>query len=483
MTKLDSFSNIRERLLKGELKVFDLCKDLIEEIRSKNDFNIFLEIFETSALEKAKEVDKKVQEGSAGSLAGMIVSIKDNICYKGHTVSSSSHILESFESLFSSTVVDRLLAEDAIIIGRTNCDEFAMGSSNENSFFGPVKNPLNPAKTPGGSSGGAAASVAAGLCHIALGSDTGGSIRQPASFTGTIGLKPTYGRVSRHGLVAYSSSMDQIGPLGTDLRDIALVMEVISGGDEFDSTCSSRLVPKYSASLSTEKKKYKLAFLDSHLNHEGLSKEVKSRTEELINSLKEEGHEVEVEKFDLLDQLVPIYQVISTAEASSNLARYDGIHFGHRSKEATDLYTTYVKSRTEGFGKEVKRRIMLGTYVLSEGYYDAYFGKAQKVRRLVKDRTNEILDKFDFIISPTTPHTAFDLGAQTDDPIKMYLEDIFTVQANLAGIPSISLPLGESDHMPFGIQLMGKSFEEQELMSFSNYLINTAAFKSAAIQP
>ena len=450
----------------------DLCTDLIEQIKTKSELNIFLEVFEESALAKAEEVQQKAKEGNAGKLAGMIISIKDNICYKGHKISSSSLILDGFESLFSSTVVERLLAEDAIIIGRTNCDEFAMGASNENSYFGAVKNPLDPSRTPGGSSGGAAASVAADLCHVALGSDTGGSIRQPASFTGTVGLKPTYGRVSRHGLIAYGSSLDQIGPIARNVSDISLVMEVMAGADQYDSTCSSRDVPSFISEINKGDKKYRIAVLNSHLEHAGLSEDVRRRTEEIIDLLKSEGHEVGFEDFDLLDQLVPIYQVISTAEASSNLARYDGIHFGYRSKEATDLLSTYVKSRSEGFGREVKRRIMLGTYVLSEGYYNAYFGKAQKVRRLVADRTNQILEEYDFILSPTTPHSAFKLGSQNEDPIKMYLEDIFTVQANLTGLPSISLPLGVSNNMPFGMQLMSASFSEIELLSFSNELIN-----------
>lgn len=477
---IDSFSSLRERIVKAELSMVQYCEDLFKKIGSQSNLNIFLETFEESALAKAKEVDVKLRKGEAGKLGGMIISIKDNICYQGHKVSSSSRILENFESLFSSTVVERLLAEDAIIIGRTNCDEFAMGSSNENSYFGPVKNPLDISKTPGGSSGGAAASVAAGFCHVALGSDTGGSIRQPASFTGTIGLKPTYGRVSRHGLVAYGSSLDQIGPIANHIEDIALVMEVMAGKDEYDSTVSAKKVDSYT-DLKKSKPAYKLAFLDCHYSHEGLSDDVRKASLELFDKLRKEGHTVEEVSFDLMEQLVPVYQVISTAEASSNLARYDGIHFGYRSQEATDLYTTYARSRTEGFGREVKRRIMLGTYVLSEGYYDAYFGKAQKVRNLVKKRTEDILSDYDLIISPTTPHSAFPLGSQTEDPIKMYLEDIYTVQANLAGVPSISIPLAESSGMPFGIQLMGRSFEEKELLAFSKELINIISFKNRTV--
>ena len=474
-----NLGDIRNDIESEQLSCVELVNNYLANIKESEDLNIFLEVFNESALESAKGVDKKIKEGTAGKLAGMVISIKDNICYKGHKVSASSKILEGFESLYSSTVVDRILKEDGIIIGRTNCDEFAMGSSNENSFYGNVKNPVKSNLTPGGSSGGAASSVAANLCLLALGSDTGGSIRQPASFTGTIGLKPTYGMVSRHGLIAYASSFDQIGPIANSIADINLILSVIAGKDEYDSTLS-KSSNYYLKDLSQEGGKKKIAYLDCYLNHSGINKEVKAKTEEVIDSLKSMGHEVEMVDFDLLDQLVPTYYVITTAEASSNLARYDGIHFGYRSENAFDLESTYLKSRSEGFGPEVKRRIMLGTYVLSAGYYDAYFTKAQKVRRLVKNKTKEILKENDFIISPTTPHPAFELGSQNQDPIKMYLEDIFTVQANLSGNPAISLPIGRtSSGLPFGIQLMADDFEEKSLLDFSDNLINNFALKKA----
>lgn len=480
MKNYRSLREVKSDLKSGKITCIQLTKDYLAQINEKKDFNIFLETFDESALAKAQEVDEKIKNQTAGKLAGMVLSIKDNICYQGHKVSASSKILDDFESLYSATVVERLLAEDAIIIGRTNCDEFAMGSSNENSAFGSVKHPNFLDKVPGGSSGGAAASVAAGLCLAALGSDTGGSIRQPASFCGNIGLKPTYGRISRHGLIAYASSFDQIGPFTNTIEDSAILMEVMAGKDEYDSTLSAREVPKYSKGLdnpSNEKKK--IAYLDCYVEHEGLNEEVKQKTVDLIESLKNEGHTVEKISFDLLEQLVPAYYVLTTAEASSNLARYDGVHFGYRSPNATDLLSTYVKSRSEGFGAEVKRRIMLGTYVLSAGYYDAYYSKAQKVRRIVKDQSRAILAEYDFIISPTTPHPAFDLNAQVDDPIKMYLEDIFTVQANLAGLPAISLPLGKTKaDLPFGIQLMTDVFQEEKLLSFSKELMNTYSLKS-----
>lgn len=475
MNKFSSFVNVQKQLKNNEVSCVELLNYFLEKIESTKSLNAFIEVFNESALAKAKQVDEKLKAGTAGKLAGLIISIKDNIAYQGHGLSASSKMLENFESLYSSTAIERLLAEDAIIIGRTNCDEFAMGSSNETSYFGTVKNPLNETTVPGGSSGGAAASVAGGLCMAALGSDTGGSIRQPASFTGTVGLKPTYGRISRHGLIAFGSSFDQIGPFTNNLEDAALIMEVISGKDEFDSTASQKDVPNYSQNLEDNKPK-KIAYFDCYVNHEGLDPEIRERMLEVIEKLKADGHEVEEIGFDYLDVVVPTYYVLTTAEASSNLARYDGIHFGYRSENATDLESTYVLSRSEGFGREVKRRIMLGTYVLSAGYYDAYYTKAQKVRRLVRDTTNKVLEEYDFIISPTSPNTAFEIGAQKDDQIKMYLEDIYTVQANLAGVPAISLPLGQSkNNMPFGIQLMSKGFSEQKLLAFSNTLFNKFA--------
>lgn len=466
-------SDLHNDLLSGKITCEALTKYFISKAKKHTDLNIFLELFESSAIKKAEEVDEKIRKGTQGKLAGLIVSIKDNICYQGHKVSASSKILEGFESLYSATVTERLLEEDAIIIGRTNCDEFAMGSSNENSFYKPVKNPINFSKVPGGSSGGSAASVTAGLAMASLGSDTGGSIRQPASFCGNIGLKPTYGRVSRHGLLAYASSFDQIGPFTNDIETAAAILEVIAGKDEFDSTLSERVVEKYSDLLNNEVSPKKIAYLSCYIEHDGLDSEVKQKLIDTLEALKAKGHVVEKIDFDYLDQLVPAYYVLTTAEASSNLARYDGVHFGYRSPNATDLESTYLKSRSEGFGPEVKRRIMLGTFVLSSGYYDAYYTKAQKVRRLIQEKTKAIFDDFDFIISPTTPHPAFDLGSQNQDPIKMYLEDIFTVQSNLAGIPSISLPLGQhSNGLPFGIQLMAPSFKEGELLQFSKYMIN-----------
>lgn len=466
-----SFFNIttlQADLKGGKISCSALVEQALSAISEKKHLNAFLEVFEASAKEAAKRTDEKIKMGTAGKLAGVIIGLKDNICYKGHKVSASSKILEGFESLYSATVVEKLLAEDAIIIGRTNCDEFAMGSSNENSAFGNVLNPLNEKCVPGGSSGGAAVAVAANLCHVTLGSDTGGSIRQPASFTGTVGFKPTYGRVSRYGLIAYASSFDQIGPITKTVDDAAIIMEIISGLDKNDNTSSSKKVDSYSKELLTDKK-YKIAYLKECVEAEGIDPEVKQAVLKQIEWLKSKGHTVEAVSFPYLEFLVPTYYVLTTAEASSNLSRFDGIHYGFRSKNATDLESTYKKSRSEGFGKEVKRRIMLGTFVLSAGYYDAYYSKGQKVRRIIHEKTKEIFNTYDFILTPSTPGTAFEFGKNSADPIKMYLEDIFTVQANIAGVPAISVPCGKhSNGLPIGLQFMANYFEEAKLLNLAS---------------
>ena len=464
-----TFSDIQAALDKG-VEVTAIVDFYLEAIEDRKDLNAFLEVFVEDAKQQASEVDTKIKDGTAGRLAGMVIGIKDNICYKGHRVSAASKILEGFESIYSATVIDRLLAEDAIIIGRLNCDEFAMGSSNENSAYGAVKNAINEDYVPGGSSGGSATAVAANLCTVALGSDTGGSIRQPASFTGTVGLKPTYGRISRYGLIAYASSFDQIGPFANNVEDVALVTEIMAGKDEFDSTTSSKAV----ASLTPAplKEKLKVAYIKECLDSDGIDSEIKKRIEQLINCLRADGHELIPVSFPYLEYMVPTYYVLTTAEASSNLARFDGVHYGYRSSEAVGVDETYTKSRTEGFGAEVKRRIMTGTFVLSHGYYDAYYAKAQKVRRLIQNRTKEILEKNDFILLPTTPTTAFPIN-EVKDPIQMYLQDIFTVHANLSGNPAISIPIGNhSNGMPYGMQLMGRHFEEKELLNAAHFLMD-----------
>jgi aspartyl-tRNA(Asn)/glutamyl-tRNA(Gln) amidotransferase subunit A len=469
--RYQSLTSIRSELASGALSLEALVRYYLDRTESYSHLNAMLEVWGEEALEDARRIQQKWNDGTAGKLAGMVIAIKDNICYKGHRVSASSRILEGFESLFHSTVVERLLAEDAIIIGRCNCDEFAMGSSNENSAFGPVQNPLDTARVPGGSSGGSAAAVAADMCLAALGSDTGGSIRQPASLTGTVGLKPSYGRISRHGLIAYASSFDQIGPMTSSVEDAALLLEVMAGPDDFDSTASQQPPEKYSE-LSAEIPAQRIAVLRDCYESPGLNAEVKARLDELIIALQSEGHVVDFVDFPYLDYIVPTYYVLTTAEASSNLARFDGIHYGYRSKEAAGIEATYRKSRSEGFGPEVKRRIMLGTFVLSSGYYDAYYTRAQRVRQMIRTATNEILSGYSFILTPTTTNEAFALGDNVKDPIAMYLEDIFTVQANLAGVPAISLPLGKkSSGMPFGIQIMARWGAEAPMLNFSHYLM------------
>ncbi len=471
MTPKASISQIRKNLVSGTTTCQKVVQDFINRIEEKKKINAFLEIFHESALNKAKEIDEKIKNSlPVGKLAGAVIAIKDNICYKDHKVSASSKILGTFSSLYNSTVVERLLKEDAIIIGRTNCDEFAMGSSNENSAFGNVLNPHDTSRVPGGSSGGSTAAVAANLCHAALGSDTGGSIRQPASFCGVVGLKPTYGLVSRWGLIAYASSFDQIGPLTHTVEDAELLLDIISGSDEYDSTCVAPQKKNEQAKNASSSPK-KIAYLKDCIENNSLNPEVKKRIETIISQLKEQGHTVEPVEFPFLDYVVPAYYVLTTAEASSNLSRFDGIRYGYRSKNATDIESTYKKSRSEGFGAEVKRRIMLGTFVLSSGYYDAYYSKAQKVRRVLCNKTNDILKDYDFILLPTTPNTAFKHG-EVKDPIQMYLEDIFTVLANLTGLPAISLPVGvHSNGLPFGAQLIGKKFDDQYLLSFSKEIM------------
>jgi len=468
----NSYSELKTALFNNSTTCEKVVKDYIATIEAKKHLNAFLEVFEETALAKAKEVDEKIANGTAGKLAGFVIGLKDNLCYKNHKVSASSKILEGFESVFTATAVENLLKEDVIIIGRLNCDEFAMGSSNENSSKGNVLNPIQEDKVPGGSSGGSATAVKAKLCLAALGTDTGGSIRQPASFCGIVGLKPTYGRISRYGLLAYASSFDQIGPLTNTVKDSALLLEVMAGKDENDSTSSHEKVTNYS-DIESDNKKMRIGIPKEVLHNEGLDSEIKNTILAVIEKLKSKGHTVEEYDFPYLDYMVPTYYVLTTAEASSNLSRYDGIHFGYRSPNATDLESTYVLSRTEGFGEEVKRRIMLGTFVLSAGYQDAYYTKAMKVRRVLLNKTSEVFEKFDFILGPTTPCTAFKIGENAKDPITMYLQDIFTVHSNLTGHPSISLPIGEhSNGLPFGVQVMGKSFQEKEMLRFSEELMN-----------
>lgn len=442
----------------------------LERISSNASLNAFVEVFAKEALQRAQQLDKKPAD-RRGRLFGVVIGLKDVIHYKGHRLSAASKILQGYTALYHATATERLLADDAIIIGRLNCDEFAMGSSNENSFYGPALNYLDRTRVPGGSSGGSAVAVQAGLCDAALGSDTGGSIRQPASFCGIVGIKPTYGRVSRWGLIAYASSFDQIGPMTRSVEDAARILEVIAGPDEYDSTVSTRPVPQYSQLMQLNFSP-KIAYLHEIIEHKGLDPYIRHFMLRLFEQLKQDGHAINAYDFPYLDYIVPAYYVLTTAEASSNLARYDGVRFGYRAPDAEDMDQVYNKTRTQGFGKEVQRRIMLGTFVLSAGYYDAYYSRAQKVRRLIHDSTCKVLEENDFIITPTTPSVAFRLGEKTIDPISMYLEDIYTVQANLTGLPAISIPLGTHQNgLPFGIQIMSAKFREDKLFAFAQYLM------------
>jgi aspartyl-tRNA(Asn)/glutamyl-tRNA(Gln) amidotransferase subunit A len=466
-----SLSQVTTDLKTNKTTLPALVDFYLNQINETKHLNIYLEVFDSEAKLKAQEIQSKIENGSAGKLAGMVIALKDNIVYKGHKVSAASKILENFESLFSATAVERILAEDAIIIGRVNCDEFAMGGSNENSAYGPVKNPIDNDKVPGGSSGGSAAAVAANTCLAALGSDTGGSVRQPASFTGTVGLKPTYGRISRHGLIAYGSSFDVIGPISKSVEDSALLLEVMAGPDDFDTTAYSGSPQSYFKDLAQKPDRFKFAYLKEYIESPGLDPEIKSEILSLIEKLKSEGHEVVEKSFDLLNHLVPTYYVLTTAEASSNLARYDGMRYGYRSPLAEGVENTIRKSRSEGFGAEVKRRILLGTFVLSSGYYDAYYSKAQKVRRLIREKTDTLLSDVDVLIMPTTPTTAFKIGGNISDPITMYLQDIFTVHANLSGNPAISIPLGKSsENLPFGLQLMAARYQDSKMLKAAHLI-------------
>ena len=470
MRTYHSLEEVRADLLSSETTLVALVNYYLQRIETYQHLNVFLHVYADEALKRAEAIDAKLKAGTAGKLAGMVISIKDMICYKDHPVSASSKILKGFKSIYSSTVVERILAEDAIIIGHVNCDEFAMGASNETSHYGNVLNFADHSLVPGGSSGGSAVSVQADMCLASLGTDTGGSIRQPAAFCGLVGLKPTYGRVSRYGIIAYASSFDQVGPVTKNVKDAALILEVIAGKDEFDATLSSKAVSSFS-NLQAPKKNMRIAYITETIETEGIDPEIKAAMYNRVKALQVDGHTVEPVSFPYLKYAVPTYYVLTTAEASSNLSRYDGVHFGYRSPNATDLESTYKLSRSEGFGEEVKRRIMLGTFVLSAGYYDAYYAKAQKVRRIIQEKSNEILSNYDLIILPTTPTTAFKIGEKTSDPVQMYLADIFTVQAPLAGLPAISVPeTTHSNGLSIGIQVIGKRFEEQEMLDFAHYL-------------
>ncbi|MBX0291360.1 Asp-tRNA(Asn)/Glu-tRNA(Gln) amidotransferase subunit GatA [Hymenobacter sp. HSC-4F20] len=473
MRRFNSLTEVRHELTAGTTSCRQLVEYYLDNIRRKENLNAFLEVWPEEALAQADAVDAKLAAGTAGKLAGMVIGLKDVLAYEGHALQSSSHILDGFKSLFTGTAVQRLLDEDAILIGRQNCDEFAMGASNETSYFGPARNEIDPERVPGGSSGGSAVAVQADLCLASIGSDTGGSVRQPAAFCGIVGFKPTYSRISRYGLVAYASSFDQIGTLTRSVEDAALLLEVMAGPDNFDSTASQREVPAYSQHLAPAPH-YRIGYIQDCLERPGLNPEIKAATERALDQLRGQGHVVEAVEFPYLDFIVPTYYILTTAEASSNLSRYDGVKFGYRAPDATDLESLYKKTRAQGFGPEVQRRILLGTFVLSASYYDAYYTKAQRVRRLIKEKTDELLREYDFLVLPTTPTTAFRIGDVNKDTLAMYLADIFTVQASLAGVPAISVPAGtDSQGLPIGLQILSGAFREEHLLAFANSLTET----------
>lgn len=469
-----SLKLLQQELKQGKYSLKSVVEHYVKQIEEQKHLNVFLEVYATEALAKADELQKKLTAGRPlGKLFGLVIGIKDVLVHQNHEVRSASKILEGFESQFTGTAVQRLLEEDAIIIGAQNCDEFAMGSSNENSAYGPTLNAADNSRVPGGSSGASAVAVQAGLCMASLGTDTGGSVRQPAAFCGVVGIKPTYSRVSRYGLIAFASSFDCIGIFSNNIEDNARILEVIAGQDEYDSTVSKEEVPAYADNLQINKK-WKVAFIKETLQNEALQAEIKEATLSKLKWLKTEGHQVEEVTFPHLDYVLPTYYILTTAEASTNLSRFDGVRYGYRAPEAHNMESMYKLSRSLGFGEEVKRRIMLGTFVLSASYFDAYYTKAQKVRRIIRDETRELLSKYDFIVMPTTPTTAFQLGANRDNPAEMYLEDIFTVQANVSGIPAISIPNGTDDkNLPIGLQIMTDVFKEGELYSFADYLMQS----------
>ena len=477
MYSYKNISDYHQKLRNDEISCSEVVEYCLQKIKDNSNLNAFVEVYEDESRERAKFLDERRKSGAiTGKLHGVIIALKDVICFQGHKISAASKMLNGFTSIYNSTAVENLLKEDAIIIGNCNCDEFAMGSTNENSFYGRVKNALDETKVSGGSSGGSAVAVQAGLCMASLGSDTGGSVRQPADFCGIVGMKPSYGTISRHGLIAYASSFDQIGIFANNVEDVSKILETISGPDEFDSTVKQQKTANIIFNRPEEKvgiPKYKIALFKNAMTHESLDSEIKAEIYNLAESLRNDGNIIEEIDFDLIDFIVPSYYILTTAEASSNLSRYDGVRYGYRNSEnETDLNTFYKKTRGLGFGKEVKKRIMLGTFVLSEGYYDAYFTKAQQVRKRLASLTRDIFQKFDAILLPTAPSTAFDAGSMKKDPIAMYLADIYTVYANLTGIPGISLPLFKhSDNMPFGAQILTSKYNERTLFELSEMIL------------
>jgi aspartyl-tRNA(Asn)/glutamyl-tRNA(Gln) amidotransferase subunit A len=466
--------NLNEKAEALRQQRFDLCNEVDKRLKMADDLadlNAFVRLRPDQAREKAADIQERARQGKPiGALAGTIIAIKDNINIRDEYSTCGSKILEKFKSPYSATVIEKLQAADAVILGKTNQDEFAMGSSNENSYWGPVKNPHDKTKVSGGSSGGSAVAVASGISDVALGSDTGGSIRQPASFCGVYGLKPSYGRVSRYGLIAYASSLDQIGSFSTTIEDTAYLLNNIAGHDIYDSTSVDLPVPDYNQFLNKDISGFSIGVPEEYFG-EGLDPLIKERILAIVDQLRDAGATIKNIHFPMTEYGIATYYIIATAEASSNLARYDGVRYGLREGNEEDLHTMYGLTRSKGFGKEVQRRIILGTYVLSSGYYDEYYNKAQKVRRLIKNEINEAFKTVDAIITPTTPTTAFGIGEKVNDPLTMYLSDVYTVTANLAGICGLNVPAGKDDNgLPFGMQLLGNTFEEGKVLQLANFI-------------
>ena len=460
---------LQEKIEKKELTIKDIMQAYIDKIDEKEkDVQAFVTILKEEAKKQAEEIQDKIEKGEIkGNLAGIPIGIKDNICTKGIKTTCSSHMLENFISPYNATVMEKINEQNMINLGKLNMDEFAMGGSTEYSYFKKTKNPWNLNKVPGGSSGGSAAAVSANMVPWALGSDTGGSIRQPASFCGVVGLKPTYGLVSRYGLVAFASSLDQIGPIAKDVEDTAILLNIISGHDKKDTTSANIEKKDYTLNLKKDIKGKKIG-VPKEFFGEGINLEVKESLENAIQTYKNLGAEIEEFSLDIAQYSLATYYIIACAEASSNLGRFDGIRYGYRAKDFKNLKELYTKSRSEGFGAEVKRRIILGTYVLSSGYYDAYYKKAQQVRTLVMNEFNKAFEKYDVILTPTSPTVAFDIGSKSNNPLEMYLADICTVSVNIAGLPGISIPCGiDKQGMPIGMQLIGNKFEEDKLLNIA----------------
>lgn len=463
-----SLKQLSDALHQGDINSVELTRHFLDRINQHNgELNAFISVTEDLAMEQAKTADERFQAKTAGPLTGIPLAHKDIFCTKGVRTSCGSKMLDPFISPYDATVVDKLNAAGMVTLGKTNMDEFAMGSSNETSFYGPVKNPWNTERVPGGSSGGSAASVAARLAPVATGTDTGGSIRQPSSLCNLTGLKPTYGRVSRYGMIAFASSLDQAGPMAANAEDAAMLLNAMSGFDERDSTCVNREVPDYTATLNDSLEGLRIGLPKEYFG-EGLDPAVAATIETAIKQIEKLGATVKEISLPNTGLAVPTYYVVAPAECSSNLSRMDGVRFGHRAENPKDLLDLYQRSRGEGFGDEVKRRIMMGTYALSAGYYDAYYLKAQQCRRLISNDFQQAFEEVDVIMGPTAPTTAFKLGDKTDDPVAMYLADIYTISTNLAGLPGMSIPAGFTDGLPAGLQIIGNYFEEARLLNIAH---------------